>query len=62
LCRARGLKTDVGQILCHVYPEEYMIWNKKVLTAYLYLGIPGVPKCGVYPSTESDVARINASP
>ncbi|PKL37899.1 MAG: hypothetical protein CVV44_12070 [Spirochaetae bacterium HGW-Spirochaetae-1] len=38
-----------------------MIWNKKALTAYLYLGIPGVPKCGVYPSTESDVARINAS-
>jgi len=34
----------VSELLCHVYPGEYMIWNKKALIAFQYLGIPKMPK------------------
>ncbi len=34
----------ISELLCHVYPDECMIWNKKALIAFRYLGIPELPK------------------
>lgn len=34
----------VSEILCHYYPDKYMIWNKKSEIAYEYLNVPDVPK------------------
>ncbi len=34
----------LSELLCHTHPEEYMIWNRKAIIAFNYLGIPDVPK------------------
>ena len=34
----------ISELLCHVNPDEYMIWNRKANNAFAYLGIQSIPK------------------
>jgi len=34
----------ISEILCHTFPDEFMIWNRKAKNAFLYLGIKDIPK------------------
>jgi len=33
----------MNELLCYVYPEDFMIWNRKALTAFNYLAIEDIP-------------------
>ncbi len=34
----------VSELLCHVHPDQCMIWNRKANNAFQYLGIEAIPK------------------
>lgn len=44
----KGVK-DMGpahasEILCHVHPSDYLLWNKRVYEGFVALGVEGVPR------------------
>lgn len=34
----------ISEILCHVYPDRCMLWNRRAYVGLNYLGIPGLPR------------------
>ncbi len=34
----------ISEILCHVYPDQYMLWNRRAYVGLNYLGIAGLPR------------------
>lgn len=34
----------ISELLCHTHPDGFMIWNKKALNAFIYLGVADIPK------------------
>lgn len=34
----------ISEILCHVYPEKYMLWNRRAYVGLNYLGVTGLPR------------------
>ena len=33
-----------SELLCHVYPDDYMLWNRRAYVGLDYLGVKGLPK------------------
>lgn len=33
-----------SELLCHVHPEEFVIWNRRAYAGYNYLDVPNLPK------------------
>lgn len=34
----------MSEILCHVHPDKYMLWNRRAYVALNYLGVPNLPR------------------
>lgn len=34
----------MSELLCHVYPNDYLIWNRRAFVGFNYLGIPKLPR------------------
>jgi hypothetical protein len=34
----------ISEILCHVYPDKCMLWNRRAYVSLNYLGVTGLPK------------------
>lgn len=33
-----------SELLCHVHPNEYLLWNRRAYVGLHYLGVPNLPK------------------
>lgn len=34
----------MSELLCHVEPDKYLLWNRRAHVALKYLGVPGLPR------------------
>lgn len=34
----------MSELLCHVHPDDYVLWNRRVYVGFDYLGVEGVPR------------------
>ena len=34
----------MSEVLCHVHPDKYMLWNRRAYVALNYLGVPDLPR------------------
>ena len=49
----------MSELLCHVHPDEYMLWNRRAYVGLNYLGVPHLPRYD-YQMTGERYAHLSA--
>ena len=60
LKRVKGFgPATISEILCHVYPNQYMLWNRRAYVGLNYLGVTGLPRYN-YQMTGKKYAELSS--
>ncbi len=49
----------ISELLCHVYPDQCMLWNRRAYVGFNYLGITGLPRYN-YQMTGKKYAELSS--